>query len=278
MAVDWNLRVRIRSARQNLSPSPDPRQPVLTSIEATSARKRRIPLGASSLVALGILISRITGLARETAIAHFFGASLVADAFRGAFRIPNMLNNLFGEGVLSASFITVYAKLRASGKEEEARRLAEVVFGLLAVVCSVLVLAGILLAPVLTRLIVPGWSGEQLKLTIRIVRILFPGTGALVFGAWCLGVLNSHRNFLLPYVAPVAANLVMVAALFLARGVSQERLVLDLAWSFVLGSLLQFLVQLPTALRYLPAFRPSLENEFPAPADSGAEFWTYLPK
>lgn len=175
-----------------------------------------------------------------------------------------MLNNLFGEGVLSASFITVYSKLRASGKDEEARQLAGVVFGLLSVVCSVLVVAGVLLAPVLTRLIVPGFSEETRALTIRIVRILFPGTGALVLGAWCLGVLNSHRSFLLPYIAPVVGNIVMVTALFAAGNrVSQERLVIYLCWSFVVGSVIQFLVQVPSALRFLPAFRPSLDLASP---------------
>ena len=192
-------------------------------------------------------------------IAHFFGAGYVADAFRGAFRIPNMLNNLFGEGVLSASFITVYARVRALGKEKEAQELAGIVFGTLALVCSVLVTAGILLAPALTDIIVPGFTGRQRALTIQIIRILFPGTGFLVLGAWCLGVLNSHRSFLLPYVAPVAANLIMVTALFaLGNGASQEQLVLKLAWAFVVGSAFQFLVQLPKTLRFLPGFRPSL--------------------
>ncbi|MFL6446208.1 MAG: murein biosynthesis integral membrane protein MurJ [Bryobacteraceae bacterium] len=211
------------------------------------------------MIAFAILLSRISGLLRETVIAHFFGASYVADAFRGAFRIPNMLNNLFGEGVLSASFITVYARLRALEKDAEARELAGIVFGVLALVCSVLVTVGILLAPALTDVIVPGFTGEQRDLTIQIIRILFPGTGFLVLGAWCLGVLNSHRSFLLPYIAPVAANLIMVAALFLTHsGASQEQLIVKLAWAFVVGSAIQFLVQVPKTLRLLPAFRPSL--------------------
>jgi putative peptidoglycan lipid II flippase len=227
--------------------------------EITPAKKRVPAFGASAVIAFAILLSRITGLLRETVIAHFFGASYVADAFRGAFRIPNMLNNLFGEGVLSASFITVYARLRALQKDDDARELAGIVFGTLALVCSLLVTVGILLAPVLTDVIVPGFKGPQRSLTIQIIRILFPGTGFLVLGAWCLGVLNSHRSFLLPYVAPVAANLIMVAALFLLHGgTSQEQLILKLSWAFVVGSAVQFLVQLPKTLRFLPAFRPSL--------------------
>lgn len=232
--------------------------------EPTPAKKRLPAPGASSVIAFAILVSRITGLLRETVIAHFFGASYVADAFRGAFRIPNMLNNLFGEGVISASFITVYARLRALEKDREAEQLAGIVFGILTLVCSLVVTAGILLAPVLTDVIVPGFHGRERDLTIQIIRVLFPGTGFLVLGAWCLGVLNSHRSFLLPYLAPVAANLIMVAALFaLHSGASQEQLILKLAWAFVVGSAVQFLVQLPKTLRLLPGFRPSLRLDSP---------------
>lgn len=211
-------------------------------------------------MALGILVSRITGLLKERVIAHYFGQTWIADAFRQAVRIPNLLNNLFGEGVLSASFITVYSKLRAAGEIEEAEYLAEVIFGLLALVSSVLVLWGVLATPFLIDLIAPGFHGEKRVLTIRLVRILFPGTGLLVLGAWCLGVLNSHRKFLLSYMAPVASNLTMVAVLLsLGRGETQERLVVFLAWSFVLGSALSFLVQLPKVLELLPNFRPALD-------------------
>src|SRR5882757_1896563 len=104
-------------------------------------RQAKLPapqLGASSLVAAGILASRLTGLIRERVIGHYFGVeSFVADAFRAAIRIPNLLNNLFGEGVLSASFVTVYAKLRAVGENEEAEDLASAVFAVLSLACSV---------------------------------------------------------------------------------------------------------------------------------------------
>ena len=218
-------------------------------------------LGASATVAAGILISRISGLLRESLTGHFFGVNTVAaDAFRGAIRIPTLLNNLFGEGVLSAAFITVYAKLRATGYDDEAEDLADAVFGVLSVVCAALVLAGVLLAPVLTRIIVPGFGQERHDLTVQIVRILFPGAGLVVLSAWCLGVLNSHRQFLLSYTAPVAMNATMIAALLLfGRGMAQNRLVLYLAGAYVVGGGMQFLVQLPRVLQLLPAFRPAFE-------------------
>lgn len=226
----------------------------------TSRNRSRQALGASSRVAFGILVSRLTGLIRERVIGHFFGISAVADAFRAAIRIPNLLNNLFGEGVLSASFVTVYSKLRALEKDEEAKHVAAAVFGLLSVVCSVLVLVGVSLTPVLIDVIAPGFKGEERALTIHIVRILFPGTGLLVMSAWCLGVLNSHRRFLLSYMAPVAVNITMILALVIFGGRSpQNELVLKLAWAFVIGSGLQFVVQIPKVLQLLPGFRPALE-------------------
>ncbi|HEX4168940.1 MAG TPA: murein biosynthesis integral membrane protein MurJ [Bryobacteraceae bacterium] len=213
-------------------------------------------LGASSQVALGILMSRITGLMRERVIGVFFGISPVVGVFRAAFKIPNLLSNLFGEGVLSAAFITVYAKLQAQGREEEAQRLAAAVFSLLAVVSSIAVLLGILLTPLLIDLIAPGFHGADRQLTIRLVRILFPAAGILVLSAWCLGVLNSHRRFLLSYSAQMAMNISMISALVVfGRYLPQEQAAVLLAWSCVVGSILMCLVQLPTVFRFLPSFR-----------------------
>ncbi len=220
----------------------------------------RAGLGSSSLVALGILLSRITGLIRERVIGHYFGNSPVIGVFRAAFKIPNLLSNLFGEGVLSAAFVTVYAKLRALGEDAEARNVAASVFSILACVCSVIVLAGVTLTPWLIDLIAPGFHGADRELTIRLVRIMFPAAGILVLSAWCLGVLNSHRKFLLSYSAPIAMNGVMIAVLILfARYLPQQQSIVYLAWACVAGSVLQFLVQLPSVLKFLPAFRPVID-------------------
>ena len=166
------------------------------------------------LVAAGIFLSRIAGLIRERVFAHYFGNSDAADAFKAAFRIPNFLQNLFGEGVLSASFIPVYAGLLAREDDEEARRTAGAVASLLALTTSILVLIGVLATPYLIDAIAPGFHGEKRELTIRLVRILFPGAGLLVFSAWCLGILNSHRRFFLSYTAPVIWNVAMIATLW----------------------------------------------------------------
>ncbi len=206
--------------------------------------------GAAFLVGTGILLSRIAGLIRQKVFAHYFSTSLAADAFNAAFRIPNLLQNLFGEGVLSASFIPEYVGLIARNQNEDADRLAGAVLSALALVASVLVLAGVLLSPVLVGLIAPGFTGEKRDLTVHLTQILFPGAGLLVFSAWCLGILNSHRRFFVSYTAPVVWNFAMIAALiaFGPRS-SQARLAEIIAWASVLGSALQFGVQLPLVLK-----------------------------
>jgi putative peptidoglycan lipid II flippase len=202
------------------------------------------------LVAAGIFLSRIAGLVRERVIAHFLGnASVAADALRGSLRIPNILQNLFGEGVLSASFIPVYARLLAQKEEEESRRVAGAILSLLALVVAVLVLAGVLATPWVVDVILRGFKGETRALTIRLVRILFPGVGMLVMSAWCLGILNSHRRFFLSYVSSVVWNAAIVGALVLFRHGNMEQLAVYAAWGSVVGSALQVMLQLPVVLR-----------------------------
>jgi putative peptidoglycan lipid II flippase len=212
------------------------------------------------LVALGILASRLAGLVRQKVMAHFLGSSEAADAFNAAFRIPNLLQNLFGEGALSASFIPVYASLLAKGEHAAADRVAGAVGTLLALVCSALVAVGVVAAPSLVWAIAPGFSGETGALTTSLVRVLFPGAGLLVVSAWCLGILNSHRKFLLSYAAPVVWNAAMIAALlwYGLAGATGDALVVPLAWASVAGSALQFLVQVPSVVALAPGLRPSL--------------------
>ncbi len=205
----------------------------------------------SLLVASGILLSRIAGLVREQVYAHFLGTSPASGAFKAALRIPNLLQNLLGEGVLSASFIPVYARLQAEGKTELAGRVAGVVGALLALVVGVLSALGAMATPWMVDLVAPGFTGQARALTIDIVRILFPGTGLLVLSAWCLGILNSHRKFFLSYVAPVVWNAAMIATLLIFGGRrSGGELAVLLAWGMVVGALLQLLLQLPFVFRH----------------------------
>lgn len=202
-------------------------------------------------VAAGIFLSRVAGLIRDRVFAHYFGNSEAADAFRAAFRIPNFLQNLFGEGVLSASFIPVYAGLIGQGKREEAKQVAGAVLGLLSLLTALLVAAGVLTTPWLIDAIAPGFTGGKRELAILLVRILFPGAGLFVVSAWCLGILNSHRKFFLSYSAPVIWNAAIIAVLVAGGSNPQNRLAVLVAWGSVAGSLLQFLVQVPAVVRCL---------------------------
>lgn len=213
------------------------------------------------LVGAGILMSRLAGLVRLRVFAHFFGLrSEAADAFSAAFRVPNLLQNLFGEGALSGSFIPVYASLIARGEHDEADRLARAVASLLALAMAVLVALGIACAPWLVAVVAPGFEGQQRDLTTLLVRVLFPGMGLLVLSAWCLGVLNSHQKFLLSYAAPVVWNAAMIVALLVwGPGSTSARMAVVLAWGAVVGSALQMAVQLPVVARHV-RLRPTWDT------------------
>src|SRR6476620_839654 len=186
------------------------------------------------MVGAGILISRIIGVIRQRVFAHYLGTSDAAGAFSAAFRIPNFLQNVFGEGALSASFIPVYAKLLASHDEKEASRVANAVLTLLVLVTSVIVLIGVLTTPYFVNLFAYSFNPATRALTIRLVQILFPGAGLLVLSAWCFGVLNSHRRFFLSYIAPVAWNLAIITTLIVfGGGDDQARLAVMVAWGSV---------------------------------------------
>ncbi len=114
-------------------------------------------------------------------------------------------------------------------------------------------------APWLVRVIAPGFEGAKYELTVQLTRVLFPGAALLVLSAWCLGILNSHRKFLLSYTAPVAWNVAMIATLLIfGPGRPAARLALFLAWGSVIGSAAQFLVQVPSVIRYAGRVRPNM--------------------
>jgi putative peptidoglycan lipid II flippase len=207
--------------------------------------------GFAVFVAAGILLSRLSGLVREKVFAHYFGNSDAAGVFKAAIRIPNFLQNMLGEGVLSASFIPVYARLLAEGDEELAGRVAGIIVTLLTLVMAVFVVLGVIFTPALLWAIAPGFKGDVRALTILVVRILFPGIGLLVIYAWCLGIMNSHGKFFLAYVAPVLMNMAMIATMFIfASRMTQTSLVVALAWGSVVGAALQLGLQVPFVFRY----------------------------
>ncbi|MBX7096705.1 MAG: murein biosynthesis integral membrane protein MurJ [Myxococcaceae bacterium] len=219
----------------------------------------------ATLVAAGILLSRVMGLVRQRLYAHWLGTSSpAAAALAAALRIPNFPQNLLGEGVLSASFIPVYARLRAQGRHQEAEEVAGGVFGLLAFVLGLITAAGVLGAPLLVDLLAPGFTGDTRAMTVTYTRVLFPGTGLLVMSAWCLGILNSHRKFFLSYAAPVAWNLCIIAALLAFGGrVEANELALYSAVATSVGAVAQLVVQWPGVRAVLAHLRPSVRPSHP---------------
>ena len=230
------------------------RFPKVPSVERS---ERESTASSAFMVGAGILISRIIGVVRQRVFSHYLGIGDAAGAFTAAFRIPNFLQNVFGEGALSASFIPVYANLLARGDKKEASRVADAVLTLLALTTSVVVLIGVLTTRYFVGLFAHSFDDATRELTIRLVQILFPGAGLLVLSAWCLGVLNSHRRFFLSYTAPVIWNVAIIATLvWFGRRTDEFHLAEVTAWGSVAGSALQFGVQLPTVLKLIRRLRP----------------------
>ena len=218
----------------------------------------------SYLVAAGILLSRVAGLIREIAISGYLGVGATADVFKAALRIPNLLQNLLGEGVLSASFIPVYSRL-LDEDEEKANRLAGNVLGLLLAVMAAVVALGILLARPLTLLLTPGFSGQRLELATTLLRVMFPGIALLVLSAFCTGILNSHRQFFLSYVSPVMWNAGQIAFLVAAGlyGATDIGIVHALSWGVVFGAVAEVAIQVRPVGRLMRGARLSLDRSNP---------------
>ncbi len=222
---------------------------------------------ASSAVGTGILLSRVAGLLREKLLAYHLGTGLGAEAFRAALRIPNLLQNLLGDGVLSGAFVPTYARMVRDGREEDAGRLAGAVASLLVLVTGLLVVVGVVFAGPITRVLTPGFpvGSAKAELTVTLVRIITPSLGFLVLSAWSLGVLNAHRRFFRAYVAPVLWNATIIVFLSVAATLGGTEL--DLARAVALGALvgavLQFLSQLPAVLRSVPTLRMRLGRSVP---------------
>lgn len=193
-------------------------------------------------------------------IAAFFGAGPLVSAYVAALKIPNILRNLLGEGTLSASFVPIYSAALGRGDVEDARRTARGVLGLVLMISGILVAVGVAAAPWLVRFVAPGFEEEVSRLTVRMIRILFPMAGLMMIGAWCLGILTSHRRFFLPFAAPVLWNLAQITGLLLGARFGWEPIIVVLAWSTLAGAILQILIQLPMVIRLVGDARPTLDR------------------
>lgn len=244
---------------------------------------------AAGSVAAGILASRVLGLVREKAVTYFFGVGSLLDVFQLAMRGANLLNNLLGEGTLSASFIPVYSRMLEEGREKDAGRFAGAVLGLIVTVAVVVTGIGMIFAEPLARYVLaPGFAGDaalvaagtetvdRLALLVRALRFALPMAAFLALSAWALGVLNSHRRFFLPYVAPSALSIAVIAGLMVGAtlvfgqpfghdGASTadglEQLLMSAMVGSLVGGVLQFTVQLPAVFRVIRGFRLTLSTQ-----------------
>ena len=207
---------------------------------------------ARSAAGIGIATvgSRILGFIRDVLIANFFGTGMVAQAFFAAFRIPNLMRKLLGEGALSASFIPVFTgELFKKGKDS-AWDLAVAVFNILAIILALIVIAGMFFSPQITRMIVPGFASnpEKFDLTAKLLRMMFPYLFFIGLAALMMGILNSLRHFAAPAIAPIVLNIsLLIFLVFFVHRV--ENPAVGLAIAVIIGGIGQFGIQLAVALK-----------------------------
>lgn len=217
--------------------------------DALASSEQRINR-AAGIVGIFTFLSRILGLVRDMVIAKFFGSGLITDAFFVAFRIPNLLRRLFGEGSLTIAFIPVFSEYLSKDKRD-ALRLAN---GFLTIVSGLLVIVailGIILAPWIVRIQAYGFGTNtyEYTLTVLLTRITFPYVFFICLVAFFMGVLSSFKHFAAPAAAPVLLNLSIIGSAFLLSPHLSVP-VIGLAIGVLIGGVLQLCLQIPWALRY----------------------------
>ena len=222
-------------------------------------------LKAAFSVSAMTLLSRITGFVRDTLLAIAFGAGFTMDAFVVAFRIPNLLRRLFGEGAFSQAFVPVLGEYKNRHGQQATRLLADRVLGTLAVVLLVVTLAGIVAAPLLVYVAGAGFASDADKfaLTVRMLRICFPYIFFISLVSFAAGILNTHGSFKVPAFTPVLLNLSFIGFALLAAPYF-DRPIVALAWAVFAGGILQLLFQIPFLRRIGMLPRPRW-----APGDEG---------
>ena len=218
----------------------------------------------AGIISLAVMASRVLGLVRDQVFAALFGAGLQYDAFLTAFRIPNLLRDLFAEGALSAAFVTTFTQVQQTKGEQEAFRLSNRVATALMILLSVICIAGWIFAPSIVYLLAPGFFDVPGKadLTIHLTRIMIPFLLLIALAAKAMGILNARNNFAVPAVAPVFFNLgSVIGGLFLGLtlgpflGLSAIE---GMAFGTLVGGFLQFAVQWPSLRRAGFRYRPML--------------------
>lgn len=219
---------------------------------------------AAGIIGLATFLSRILGLVRDIVVAHSFGAKMAADAFYVAYRIPNLLRELFAEGSMSAGFIPVFTEYLTNKSKADAKALANVIFTILLISLTTITLLGILFAPLIVHILAPGFlqDPEKYRLTIFLTKVMFPYLLFIGLAALTMGILNSLRAFLIPALSPVIFNIVIIlSVLFLSPRMDVP--IVGLAIGVTIGGLFQLLMQIPSLRRRDISLRPSLNLSEP---------------
>src|SRR6476646_4376575 len=180
-------------------------------------REHRQLLKSASLISALTIISRVFGYIRDSRVAFLLGAGTAADAYTTAYRIPNLLRRLVGEGAVSAAFIPIFARYIAEGKDDDGWDFANTLLSVVTIFLTAVTIAGILLSPQIVRLFAHGFGSThgKVELTATLNRIMFPYIFLISFSALSMGILNSFHRFGAPAFAPVVLNLTMIAFSFL---------------------------------------------------------------
>jgi len=265
----------------------EPTAPVAAAVPPADAGGRAVLARRASVVSIAVLASRVLGVVREQIFAVFFGAGRELDAFITAFRIPNLLRDLFAEGALSAAFVSTFTQYLERGGEAAAWRLASLVINALLIVVGTITLIGIWIAPGVVLAIAPGFAAipGKVGLTVGLTRIMFPFLPLVALAAVAMGILNTRNVFGVPASAAAFFNVGSIvgglgAAYWLApdyvRGILgavathhaaptdpalAARAITGMAIGTLIGGLLQFVVQVPSlgrvGFRYRPVLHPS---------------------
>src|SRR6476620_1539286 len=229
---------------------------------------------SAGIVSIAVMFSRVLGLVREQVFAHYFGAGFLNDAFQLAFRITNVLRDLFAEGALSAAFVKVFTDYQINKSEKEAWRLASLVLNALAVVLSIITIIGVVFSRQFVNLIADGFSPEKAALATTLTQIMFPFILLVALAAVAMGVLNTKGIFGIPASASTVFNITSILAglafaYWLSGGgwqmsgdkdvvppSSTQWAIIGMSIGTLIGGAAQFLMQLPSlhkvGFRFLP--------------------------
>jgi putative peptidoglycan lipid II flippase len=231
-------------------------------VTPTDERSNRLNTKAAGIIGLAVMCSRLLGLLREQIFAALFGGGMAMDAFTAAFRIPNLLRDLFAEGALSTAFVTTFSKTIARGGDEDAWRLANKVATLTAFVLGLLCVLGMVFSDQLVALLAPGFDADKAALTSHLTRIMFPFILLVSLAALVMGMLNAKNRFGVPAMASSFFNIGSivggVAFGFWIDPHFGPRALIGLAFATVIGGALQLAVQLPSLARLGYRFRPDI--------------------